>query len=291
METLPFNFLGLPRELTDYGRARFVVLPIPYDSTTSYRSGARDGPSAIITASHQVEFFDEELGGEFHRAGIATLDALMPNMAGPQAMHDDIYHYARPVVRAGKTPIALGGEHSITSGLVRAVAGRHKRLSVLQLDAHADLRDEYEGSRYSHASAMRRVLEYADVLVPVGIRSYSSEEHRFMKKAGITPIPARQCHSSDHWLDAVLETLADEVYITIDIDVFDPAYAPGTGTPEPGGLDWYQVTDLLQLVAAEKTVVGADVVEVAPVLGQTATEFLAAKLVYKLLGFIQAARR
>ncbi|MFH0983121.1 MAG: agmatinase [Planctomycetota bacterium] len=288
MKTLPYNFLGLRPELADYRRARFAILPIPYDATASYRSGTRFGPSAIITASQQVEFFDEELGTEFHRCGIATLDPLLPNAAGPQLMHEDIFKYARRVVRDGKTPIALGGEHSITSGLVRAVAGKHPELSVLQIDAHADLRDAYEGSAYSHAAAMRRVLEWTEAIVPVGIRNYSREEHRFMQKAGIVPISARQCQTSDDWLDLVLERLTDDVYVTIDIDGFDPAYAPGTGTPEPGGFDWYQVTDLLHLVAAEKHVVGADVVEVMPLPGSSVTEFLAAKLVYKLICFMQA---
>jgi agmatinase len=291
METLPHNFLGLPSRLTAYDRARFAVLSIPYDATTSYRPGTRFGPAAILTASQQVEFFDHELGGEFHRCGIATLDPLFPNMAGPEAMHDDIHRYARRVVRDGKIPVGLGGEHSVTSGLVRAVAAKHRRLSVLQLDAHADLRDAYEGTRFSHAAAMRRVLEHVDVLVPVGIRNYSPEEDRFMRRAGVRPITARRCHTDDDWLDTALDGLTDNVYVTIDIDVFDPAHAPGTGTPEPGGLDWYQVTDLLQLVAAEKTVVGMDVVEVSPIPDQTATEFLAAKLIYKLMCCMQAARR
>ncbi len=291
MKTRPHSFLGLEPRYSDYASARFVILPIPYDATASHRPGTRFGPSAIIAASEHLELFDEELGGEFHKCGIATLDALAPNAAGPQSMHEDVFKYARRVVRDGKTPIALGGEHGITSGLVRAVAGRHKRLSVLQIDAHADLRKEYEGSGYSHAAVMRRVLEYTEVCVPVGLRNFSGEERRFMKRARLSPISARQCHCSNDWLDAVLDLLTDEVYITIDIDAFDPAYAPGTGTPEPGGLDWYQVTDLLHLVAEEKTIVGADIVEVIPLPGQSVTEYLAARLVYKLICYVQAAER
>ena len=288
METRPNNFLGLEPRFSDYDQARFVILPIPYDATTSYRPGTRFGPSAIISASQQIELFDPELGGEFHKCGIATLDPLAPNATSPAAMHEDIRKYASRVVRDGKIPIGLGGEHSITGGLVRAAAGRHKKLSVLQLDAHSDLRDQYEGSPYSHASAMRRVLDHAERVVPVGIRSHTLAEQRFMRKEGISPISARDCHSTEGWLDRAMDLLTDRVYITIDIDAFDPAYAPGTGTPEPGGLDWYQVTDLLHLVAAEKTIVGADVVEVIPLPSQSTTEFLAAKLAYKLISLIQA---
>ncbi|MCK4659546.1 MAG: agmatinase [Phycisphaerae bacterium] len=288
METLANNFLGLEAEFSDYATARYAILPIPYDATTSYRPGARFGPSAVIAASEHLEMFDEELAGEFHGCGIATLEALAPNAAGPQAMHANVFEYASRVVQDGKVPIALGGEHGVTPALVRAVALKHEKLSVLQLDAHADLRDSYEGARYSHATAMRRVLEYADVLVPVGIRSYSAEEARFMRERGITPISARRCHTSADWVGAVVDRLTDNVYVTIDIDVFDPAYAPGTGTPEPGGLDWHQVTDLLRGVASERTIVGADVVEVMPVPGQSVTEFLAARLVYKLICYSEA---
>ncbi len=296
MTNLPNNFLGLPKSYCDYAKARFAVLPIPYDSTTSFQTGTREGPAAIIRASQQVELFDEELEGEFYKAGIATLDSILPNMAGPQAMHEDVYQAARRVVRDGKTIIGLGGEHSITSGLVRAVMGKHKKLSILQIDAHLDLRQEWEGTPYSHASAMRRCLDLGASLVSVGIRNVSTEEHQFLRTGGATGhskskvevITARQAHMEDDWVDRALNALGENVYVTIDIDGFDPAYAPGTGTPEPGGLDWYQVTGLLRLAAAEKNIVGMDVVEVMPIPGQAVTEFLAARLIYKLIGYIQA---
>jgi agmatinase len=338
---MPNNFLGLPPRYSDYAKAKFAVLPIPYDSTTSFQTGTREGPAAIIRASQQVEFFDEELEAEFYKTGVATLDPLAPNMAGPKAMHDDIHAAARRVVRDGKFLLGLGGEHSITSGLVRAVMGKHKRLSVLQIDAHLDLRDEWEGSPWSHASVMRRVLDLGASVVSVGIRNVSLEEHRFLNvrdEAGLVrrsrgmaeamgqsepraeasepPPPlqrgdkggsvsahrrnkvrrgpsvevvtARQCHMDDDWVDRVLNALGETVYVTIDIDGFDPAFAPGTGTPEPGGLDWYQVTGLLRLVAAEKCIVAADIVEVMPIPGQAVTEFLAARLAYKLMCYLQA---
>ncbi|HUU82418.1 MAG TPA: agmatinase [Phycisphaerae bacterium] len=293
MNTIPNVFGGLEPRFTDYKKARYAVLPVPYEATTSYRGGAGNGPQAIITASQQVELFDDELGAEFHAAGIATLDALEPNAAGPEAMHADVHAAARRIVRAGKFLIGLGGEHGITAGLVRAVAGKHRDLSVLQIDAHLDLRDSYQQSRYSHASAMRRTLPFVQTVVPVGIRSVSLEEHRFLRRKGtpVHPVTARECCESDDWIDRVLDRLGSRVYVTVDIDGFDPAYAPGTGTPEPGGLDWYQVTSLLRLVAAEKHIVAADVVEVAPIPGQVATEFLAARLAYKIICYTQAADR
>ena len=289
-ERIPNNFLELEPRFSDYQKARYAVLPIPYDGAASYNAGARHGPAAIIDASHHVELFDEELLAEFHTAGIATLEAVAPNRAGPAAMHEDITLTARRVVRDGKILLGIGGDHSITSGLVRAVASRHKKLSVLQIDAHPDLRDSFERTPYSHACVMRRVTDLGVSVVPVGIRCIAKQEHRFMKRAGITPITARDCHGSDDWLDRALDALGDTVYVTIDIDAFDPASAPGTGTPEPGGLDWYQVTTLLRLVAAEKRVVAADIVEVIPLPGQVVTEFLAARILYKLICYIEAER-
>lgn len=291
MSQLPHNFLGLPKPYNDYDRAQFAVLPIPYDSTTSFQVGTRHGPSAIIEASKNVELFDEELEGEFYKSGIATLDAIFPNMAGPKAMHEDIHAVARKVVRDGKFLFGLGGEHGVSSGLIRAVMSKHKKLSVLQFDAHLDLRDEYEGTPYSHASVMRRTLDLGASLVSLGIRNVCAEEHRFLKKVkNVEVVTGRQCQTDDDWIDRVMNALGDTVYVTIDIDGFDPAYAPGTGTPEPGGLDWYQVTGLLRLVAAEKNIVAADIVEVMPIPGQAVTEFLAARLAYKLLGYVQAKR-
>jgi len=292
----PENFLALETRYCRYRTARYVILPVPYDATTSYRTGTRDGPRAIINASQQIELFDPELGCEPYTAGIATLSPLEPDAAGPESMHERVFLAARRIVSDGKFPVGLGGEHSITSGLVRAVQTAHAKLSVLQIDAHADLRDAYQGSRHSHACVMRRVLELGARVVPVGLRSFSAEEARFMAQAGIQPILARQCASCGPgpgrtgWIEQVLSRLEGAVYVTIDMDGFDPAHAPGVGTPEPGGLDWYTVCDLLRAVAADRPVVGADVVEVIPLPGQVATEFLAARLIYKLIGYVEAAR-
>ncbi len=289
MSTVPDNFLGLDPGQSTYETSRFAVLPIPYDATASFMSGSRLGPRAIIGASQQVELYDHDLGGEFVDAGVVTMDPLPPNVAGPEAMQEDIFKAASTVIDDGKFLLALGGEHSVTTGLVRAVKAKYPSISVLQVDAHADLRDSYEGSKHSHACVMRRIHELGVPFIGVGVRNYSIEEARFMEQADITPITALDCHASDGWLDRVIERLNDQVYLTIDIDGFDPSSAPGTGTPEPGGLDWYQVVALLQTVAAEKTIVAGDIVEVVPVPGQVVTEFLAAKLGYKIISYSQAA--
>lgn len=284
--TVPDNFLGLGAAQSDYRRARFAVLPVPYDATVSYNTGTRDGPRAIITASQQVELYDEALRRETLRPGVATLEPLEPDARGPAEMHERIYAAARRVVRAGKFLITLGGEHGISSALIRAVRERHRKLSVLQIDAHADLRESYHGTPYSHASVMRRVHELGVPAVGVGIRNYSADEARFIEAARKPLITARACYRGGDWISEARTHLTDEVYVTIDIDGFDPAYAPGTGTPEPGGLNWYQVTDLLAAVAENHTVVGMDVVEVRPLPGNPATEFLAAKLIYRMIGLV-----
>ncbi|UCC32389.1 MAG: agmatinase [Phycisphaerales bacterium] len=287
MDTTPHNFLGLEDKYSRYDDARFVVLPVPYDSAASWQVGARKGPAGIISASQHMEWFDEELGEDCYKCGIATLDPIEPNIVGPEAMHQDLFKFAKRMVRDGKFLFGLGGDHSISSALVRAVMTKHRKLSVLQIDAHCDLRDSYQNSPYSHACVMRRVLDLGASAVSVGVRGLSREEHRFTKRKRLEAITAYDCHMDDDWVDRALNALGETVYVTVDIDAFDPAYAPGTGTPEPGGLDWYQVTGLLRLVAAEKNVVGADIVEVVPVPGQVVTEFLAARLAYKLMAYVQ----
>ena len=287
MASEPDRFLGLEDSESEYKRSRFAVLPIPYDATASFLAGTRHGPRAIITASQQVETYDEELRGEFISIGIATLDPIPRHADGPEAMRHDIFEAAGKIVADDKFLLTLGGEHSITSALVRAVKSKHDDLSVLQIDAHADLRESYQGSKYSHASVMRRIHDMGVPFVGVGIRSYSSEEASFMESAGIRPVTASDCRASGDWIDRAMDRLTGHVYVTLDIDAFDPAYAPGTGTPEPGGLDWHQVTALLRAVAERKSVVAADIIEVIPLPGQVITEFLAARLAYKIISYTQ----
>lgn len=281
------NFLGLDERFSSYERARFAVLPIPYDATTSYAGGTREGPRAVIGASQQVELYDEDLGREPYKAGITTLPQVEPDVAGPEQTVAAIEKVARRVVKDGKFLFGLGGEHSISTGLVRAVRAKYRDLCVLQIDAHADLRDEYQGSPFSHAAVMRRIHDLQTPAVAVGIRNYSLEEAKFIKATGKPIFPARICRQAATWINEVVALLGAHVYVTIDIDGFDPAYAPGTGTPEPGGLDWYQVTDLLAAVARARTIVAADLVEVRPIPPNNVTEFLAAKLMYRLIGLAQ----
>ncbi len=288
---MPHSFLALSGKDADYDRARFAVLPLPYDATTSFQVGTRNGPAAIITASQQLEEYDEELKREPFREGIATLPPLMPDATGPEPTLKRIERIARKIVKDGKFMIALGGEHTVSSALVKAIRSKHKKLSVLQIDAHSDLRDTYMGTPYSHACVMRRIAEMSVDIVPVGIRAYSGPEDRFMKDTGITPITGRMCNESNDWIDDVVSRLGDTVYVTIDIDGFDPAYAPGTGTPEPGGIDYHQAITLLRRVAETKTIVAADIVEVMPIPGQAVTEFLAARLAYKIMGYVSVKRR
>jgi agmatinase len=278
------EFGGTRLATTDFDRARVAILPVPLDRTTSYVAGTRNGPHEILVASSHMELWDEETASDVHSIGIFTL----PEMECPFATIDEVVAEIRRVaselVARGKFPVVLGGEHSITPPVVGALAERHPGLSVLQIDAHADLRDSYMGTRHNHACAMRRVLEYAPA-TQVGIRSLSPEE--------AAAIPSLKTHvfydfnmrSDPRWMDRVVETLSETVYVTIDVDGLDPAIMPATGTPEPGGLSWYEVLGLLRRVTEKTRVVGFDLVELSPMGGNVAPNFLCAKLIYKLLSY------
>jgi len=281
------NFLDLPAELADPRSARYAVLPVPYEATVSYAKGTAAGPQAIIEASWQVEYLDEELGIEFARAGVATCEPVAPADSPDEQMRR-VRAAAEPIVRAGKFLLTLGGEHSITAPIVSAVADHHGEISVLQLDAHADLRDSYEGTRHSHACVMRRVLETTDRLAQVGVRALAPEERRECPDRVGRFITPRMVAEDADWIDKALALLGRKVYVTVDVDVFDPAAAPGVGTPEPGGLGWYSVLSLLRRVCAEREVVAADVVETRPIPPSNVTEFLAARLACKIIAYTQA---
>jgi agmatinase len=282
------EFLGVPADLKPEGEARVAILPVPYDLTTSYQPGARRGPLAILEASTHLETYDEELGREtWEEVGIETVPAVVPDTSGPAATMQRIEDVARGLVSAGRFMVALGGEHSITAPLVRAVRTAHPLLGVLQLDAHADLRDSFEGSPFNHACVMHRVIDGVVPLAQVGIRSLTAEERTLIRERGICTVFAPEAVGSPaaSWIGRVLAALPDEVYVTVDLDVFDPAIMAATGTPEPGGLDWYRALDVLRAVARAKKIVGFDVVELSPMPGNVAPDFLAAKLVYRLLGY------
>jgi N1-aminopropylagmatine ureohydrolase len=276
------EFGGLPHPATDFNHARVVILPIPLDRTTSYVPGTRNGPHEILVASSHMELWDEETGTDIHDIGICTL----PEMDFPYASMDEVVasirRVATEIITRDKFLLSLGGEHSITGPLVAAVASKHSGLSVLQLDAHADLRDTYMGTPHNHACAMRRVLEYARA-TQVGIRSLSTEE-----AAAAPMLPTEifydfNMRRHEDWIDRVIDSLSETVYITIDVDGFDPAIMPATGTPEPGGLSWYEALALLRGVIERRAVVGCDIVELAPIGGNVAPNFLCAKLLYKIL--------
>ena len=278
----PRSFAGLPPELTALDTARAVVLPVPYDSTTDYKSGARDGPRAIIDSSQYLEFYDLELGQEVSSVGIHTLPELQPAMSGPEATVERVYRAARGIFERGKLLVMLGGEHSLTLGAVKAAKERYPNLGVLQLDAHADLRDTYMATEYSHACVMRRVWELCPI-VQVGIRSLSLEEHRFLEEQGVEPLYAPLPEADV--TEKVVSALPDEVYISVDLDVFDPSIMAAVGTPEPGGLGWEQALHLLKAAASTRHIVGLDLMELCPREGPTSCAFLAAKLAYKLIGY------
>lgn len=284
----PRNFAGISPPYSDWENSRVVVLPVPYDSTTDWRSGTRDGPRAIIDASRYLELYDLELKREIYRVGIHTLPEIQPDMTSPENMTQRVYTVARELLDKNKTLLMLGGEHSLTLGMVKAYRERHQALSVLQLDAHADLRDSYLGTRFSHATVMRRVCELCPI-VPVGIRSLSEEEHRFIDEAGIKPVYANGLILAGDSINHIIATLSNEVYITIDLDVLDPSIMSAVGTPEPGGIGWYELLNLLREVARYKRIVGFDLVELCPDEGPRSCAFLAAKLAYKLIGYIYTA--
>jgi agmatinase len=285
---LPHNFLGLDERASEFARARAAVLPVPYEATTSFGTGAAAAPRAILEASRYIELYDHELDAEPYEIGIATLPALSLSRAGPAEAIAELRSAYDALLAAGdRFIVALGGEHSITSAPVLAWADRlaTERLAVLQIDAHTDLRPDYEGSPFSHASAMARVKDHVEI-VAVGIRALTREERELVHAAdNIHVFFADDIHAGDAWIDDVLAKLGDPVYLTFDVDGFDPSLVPSTGTPEPGGLQWYPVLRLLRRVFRERTVVAADVVELAPVPGLAAPDFLVARLVYKIIGY------
>ena len=290
----PWSFASLDGDDADYAKAAVAILPVLYDGTTSYRAGARDGPQAIIEASRYLELYEPELDIEPSQWGIATLPALEPDVSGPEANIARVEQAVGGLADAGKLPVMLGGEHSLTIGAVRALSRRFQSLSVLQLDAHADMRDTYQGSRYSHACVVRRVREIVgdESVVQAGIRSISSEEVEYIRGSGIGGV---NFYTSGQYadpaaIDALLAGLGEAVYVTIDLDALDPSIMPAVGTPEPGGLSWQETLDILRAVAQRSRIVGFDVMELAPSEGPAHAAFTAARLTYKMIGYAVAGR-
>jgi len=256
------------------------VIPVPYEATTTYGKGTRNGPAAILKASSNIEWYDHELDKEPCKAGIYTEKPLRVSEKDHRAK---ISGAVKKALGDGKIPVLIGGEHSIAAPAISACRERYKDLSVLQFDAHADLRSEYMGSKYNHACVMRRVLEVCPA-VQVGVRSMDIEERDFARETG----QWSKIHFAEklELAEKIIAQLSDVVYITFDVDVLDPSIMPSTGTPEPGGLDYYEVLDIVRLLALKKKIVGFDVCELSPIKGLIFPDFVAAKLVYKLIGYI-----
>lgn len=280
------NFADLEGKFSAYQTSRAVILPLSYEGTVTYGKGTGGGPHAIIEASRQLELYDEELDRETHRLGIHTLKGIEGKTLPPQETIEAVYQEASRLIKAKKFFVALGGEHSLSLGLARALRNEYKDLSVLQMDAHADMRDEYQGTKYNHACIGRRLLELAP-LTQVGVRSLSREEADYMKRReGLKVLYASRMVGRGDWIAEVISSLSLNVYLTFDLDALDPGIMSAVGTPEPGGLSWYETLNFLRQLTEKKRIVSFDLVELSPQPGNIAPDFLAAKLAYKLLGYI-----
>jgi agmatinase len=273
------NFGDLPEEYSGYETARVVVLPVPFDLTSTWQKGADLGPAALIEASANMELYDIETDSEVYTRGIHTAPPVTADST--QSMVAEVEARAARYLGDGKFVVTLGGEHSVSLGAIRAHLARHPRASVLHLDAHSDRRPEYHGDPLSHASVMGRVEELTKETVSVGIRSMDADERPRIRPGRV--FFAHDLEEGTGWVSHVIGLLQPEVYITLDLDVFDPGIMPSTGTPEPGGLSWRQVTTLINTIVRERTLIGFDVVELCPSEADKAPDFLAAKLVYQTL--------
>ena len=279
----PLTFGGYehPRKYED---SRAVLLPVPFERTTSYVTGTRNAPREILLASGQVELWDEETGTDVWTRGIYTLPEMELPYNDVRVALDEVRRVCDEVAASGKFLVVLGGEHSVSVPVVEALAARTPGLSVLQIDAHADMRDSYQGSKFSHACAMRRIIEHAPC-TQVAIRSLSREESQAIPGLRTRVFWDHSMRQDPGWIDKVVETLTDQVYITIDADGLDPAIMPAVGTPEPGGLSWHETTALLRAVMSRRHVVGCDLVELCPLPGLVGPNFLCAKLIHKILSY------
>lgn len=283
------RYFGLPEEFSSQENSRVAIVPVPYEATVSYGHGTCEAPDAILEASQQVELFDEELWAEPYKVGIYTAEPVKMETVTAETPEpfSQLKAAITPIIEFNKFPIVIGGEHSLTLGAVNACIDKYPDLSILQIDAHADCRDEYDGNPYSHASISYHLYKALPhpIITQVGIRNISSGEVEWMEreKPRINIYWARH---QDKWnFNEIVNTLSDNVYLTIDIDGLDSGIMPATGTPEPGGMTWYQTMELIKTVCIKKNVVGADIVEFAPIKGYHAPNFLVAKLIYKLIGY------
>ena len=275
------NFGYLPDEYTDPRRSAIVIIPVAFDGTSTWMKGSDEGPRAIIDASANMELYDIETDSEVYKNGIFTESTIRGDVTVTE-MIEAVRQTVRFYLGEEKFIVLVGGEHSVSIGSIRAHAEKYPDMNVLQLDAHCDLRDEYNSSKFNHACVMARVRELCPI-TQAGIRSMDVSEKKALIQDNV--FFARDIHADKQWVEKVVSRLSENVYITIDLDVFDPAVMPSTGTPEPGGLFWYDVLELLKAVSVKRNIVGFDVVELCPEKSNRAPDFLAAKLIYKLLSY------
>lgn len=280
-----YNFGMIPKEYSGVD-STVCLIPFGYDSTSNPSVVTRRGPEAIIRVSRLLELFDYELGVETYKIGLETLDEVEPNVNSPLENSKVVEAVVKEVLERGKFPVVLGGDHSLTLGAARAIRSKFADVGVLMLDAHPDLFDEFEGTKYGHASVTRRIHELGIPIAVAGVRSASRDEIDFIKNSGITVVKTIDLLRSKAALERALSVLPRQIYLSIDLDIMDPGEMPAVSNPEPGGLRWYDIIDCLEMVSRKKTIVGFDVVELCPIPGNPTPDFIAAKLVYRVIGLI-----
>lgn len=275
------NYAGIPDEFAQLDKSKIVLIPVPYDGTSTWGKGADKGPKAFLEASENMELYDIETESEVYEQGIYLADSITEN-SSPEAVVNQVHAITKKYIKRNKFVTLFGGEHSISIGSIRAFNEHFENLTVLQIDAHADLRKSYEGTPYNHACAVHEASKTTN-LIQVGIRSMDAIEKTFMDEEKV--FFAHDMVTDEFWMDKVVELMTDNVFITFDLDAFDPSIMPSTGTPEPGGLLWYETLEFLKLVFEEKNVIGFDIVELCPSSHDKSSDFLAAKLYYKMLSY------
>jgi agmatinase len=275
------TFAGIEKEFSEYNRSEILLQSIPFDKTSTWGKGADKGFDAFLEAAENMELYDIETNSEVYKKGIHLLSEIESETT-PDAQYRKVYNITKELLDTNKFLTFFGGEHSISIGIIQAFCEKYDNLTVLQLDAHADLRNEYLGSAYNHACALHQASINTN-LIQVGIRSMDTSELKYLNTEKC--YFAHDIYTNKSWENASIHQMTDNIYVTIDLDVFDPSIMPATGTPEPGGLDWYTVLNYLKKVFSKKNVVGFDIVELAPIPGFKAPDFLSAKLYYKLLSY------